>query len=311
MEIIKIKDQDQIKSLSLDPNVMTSGFFDGVHLGHQKLIKRSRELADNLGLPLVVLTFWPYPKQFYVKVDQPYPILTSQEDKYAIFSDLGVDLVLEVVFNSQIQKMSPQVFVDKYLKSAAVKVFIAGADFSYGKHDVANMDLLPQYAQNDFGVKKVSFIEYEGEKVSSSRIRNEIKKNNFEMVKHLLGRPYTVKGKIVTGAQVGRTIGFPTANLDNSANYLIPSDGVYFTRVEIDRNYYWGITSVGDKPTFDGNKRFIETYILDFNQDIYGKKMSLEWLEFERPQIKFESEEQLIRAIEQDEMKMRRYVQTR
>ncbi|BDR56257.1 bifunctional riboflavin kinase/FAD synthetase [Xylocopilactobacillus apis] len=311
MKIIQIKKNDEIKELNLPNNIMTAGFFDGVHLGHQELIKKSRNIADNLSLPLIVMTFWPYPKQFYTEVPTPYPVLTTQNDKYEIFDQLGVDMVIEIEFNSQIQKMEPQIFVDKYIKAAHVTKFIAGLDFTYGKKDIANMDLLPNYARGDFSVEKVPFTQLNGTKVSSSKIRSEILKGNFQSAKKLLGRSYITKGKVVTGEQIGRTLGFPTANVENDDDYLIPKDGVYFTKVQLDENEFWGITSVGNKPTYNGNRKYIETYILDFNHNIYGKELNIEWVYFERPQKKFESEKELIQEIKNDELNVRRYIQTK
>ena len=308
MQIIKINNKDDLKNLNIAPNVMTAGFFDGVHLGHQKLIEMGRKKADQLKIPLVVLTFWPYPKQFYKNIKQPYPILTTLKDKYFLFKKLKVDLVLEVEFNSEIQQMNPQEFVDYYIKASKTKVFVAGIDFTYGEKKIANMELLPKSADNSFEVEKVAFFEYEGEKISSSTIRKEIKNSQVEKAANFLGRNYITKGKVISGAQVGRTIGFPTANMDNTENYLLPGDGVYFSKVKIKNCKYWGITSVGNKPTYGNHKKYVETYILDFDSNIYGEEMFIEWLCFERPQIKFNSEDDLIKAINGDLIKMRRYI---
>lgn len=311
MKILKIKNKDEIKKLNLPNNVMTAGFFDGIHLGHQMLIKKAKKASESRKIPLVVLTFWPYPKQFYTSIKTPYPILTTQEDKANIFKKMGVDIVLEVEFNLEIQKMDPQEFVNHYIRAAHTSLFIAGLDFTYGKKDIANMDLLPSYSNGDFCVEKFPFACIGGQKVSSSKIRQEIEQNQLGIADKLLGRNYLTKGKVITGEQIGRTLGFPTANVDNSANYLMPSDGVYFTKVTIKNQSYWGITSVGNKPTYEGKKQFVETYILDFDQDIYGETLEINWLKFDRFQVKFNSVKELTNEIANDELKMRRYIKNK
>lgn len=310
MEIIKIRDKKTIRELNLAPSVMTAGFFDGVHLGHQFLLKEAKKKATRMGLPLVVLTFWPYPKQFYSQVTQPYPVLTTLADKTALFAKMGVDLVLEVVFNAQIQVMKPQEFVDCYLKAAHIQHFIAGVDFTYGKKELADMNHLPIYAQAAFTISQVPFSTRDNQKISSSRVRQAITNHDLEQAQQLLGRPYCTKGRVIAGEQIGRTIGFPTANMDNQDHYLLPAPGVYFSQINIKNQLYWGITSLGNKPTFNGKSQFLETYILDFSDNIYGEEISLIWYHFERPQIKFDSQAALINEITHDKANLRGYLKT-
>ncbi len=308
MKIIKVKNEEIIKELNLTPNVMTAGFFDGMHLGHQFLIKEAKKKAKQFSMPLVVLTFWPYPKQFYTNVPQPYPILSTLADKEKQFNRLGVDIVLEVNFNNRIQNMAPQDFVDFYLKAAHVKHFIAGIDFTYGKKAIANMECLANYAQNAFTITKVPFTKIGNKKISSSLVRHAINNHELEIVEQLLGRPYITKGTVIKGEKIGRTLNFPTANSNNLNNYLMPPAGVYFTCVKLKGKVYWGITSLGNKPTYNGKKQFLETFILDFSDNIYGEKLSIAWLHFERYQMKFKSEKDLKNKISQDEVNIRRYI---
>lgn len=308
MQVIELKepyDQDQIPQ---EPLVMAAGFFDGVHLGHQKVIKTAAYKARVTGLKLAVLTFDVYPKMFFQKVkDNRVKYLTTNATKAELMAELGVDYLFVVRFDKQMMKMPPQEFVDKYFAGLHTKYLVAGEDFTYGKHEVASMKQLSAYAKNRFRIISVTHLKDQAGKVGSTRIRQLLDQGNVFEANRLLGRPYATHGQIVHGFRRGHLIGFPTINIDNYEWERIPGEGVYAVKVKIeDSKWIMGMASIGHNDTFgDDLKKTIEINLFNFNQDVYGKQVTVEWYYRLRPMIKFASVGDLVSQLKADREKTR------
>ncbi len=274
------------------------GKFDGFHRGHQKLLGRLKEQKDN-GLASVVFTFVPSPAAFFA--GHPLKDLTTVEEKRNIFRRAGVDYLIEYPFCRQTADMEP---ID-YIKNVLVgrlnaKCIVAGDDVSFGRYGAGDCGLLREKA-SEYGYKvividKVLYMERE---VSSTYVREEVGNGNMELVDKLLGVPYHIGGEIVHGRRLGRTIGMPTVNLIPSPQKLLPPKGVYFSYVrffdgQLSGIKYPSITNIGTKPTVDEREVMgVETYIYDFNKDVYGKSMEVFLLKFVRPEMRFDGVEEL------------------
>ncbi len=299
-----MKDNIKIYDLDMDmadyePKVVSLGNFDGIHRGHQKLMKKNIEISKSQNFIPSVLLFKQNSKKT-LKDEKEH--LTSIDDKIEILSDLGIDTFCIIDFNEDFRSLSAKDFISKILyNSLNAKYIIIGEDYKFGKNASGDKETLKKYG-DEFSYK-TEVLEFElddGKKISSRTIRDLIKEGKVEKAKEDLGRPYKIRGKVGHGYKRGRTLNFPTANLDLNFSYTIPADGVYLTRIKVLDNYHYGLTNIGSNPTFENKERKIETYILDFNKDIYGKNLSIEFLEFFRGDFKFNSKEELIEQMEKD-----------
>ncbi|WP_276864252.1 bifunctional riboflavin kinase/FAD synthetase [Anaerococcus tetradius] len=307
-EKIKIYDLN-IDLPDLQRKAVSLGNFDGVHLGHQKLMKNNLEISKKYDLEPAVLLFKQNTK-LRLKDEKEY--MTSLEDKIEILSSIGIHTFCLIDFDEKFMNLSPREFIAEIInKKLNASYIICGKDYRFGKKASGDVDTLKKYEERYN--YKTSVVDFEKEdefnKISSNHLRDLIREGNIKKVNKLLARPYKIKGTIVDGMKRGRTLNFPTANLKLSFNYVLPIDGVYLTRINIDNRSYYALSNVGKNPTFGENSRKVETYILDFDQNIYGENVSIEFLEFFRYDIKFTSREELIEQMNIDKKRAYKYLE--
>lgn len=283
-------------------SAVTIGKFDGVHRGHRlildKIIEKKKE-----GFEAVVFTFNPSPIEFFS--GKNVPGLTTAYEKRKIFNYLGIDTLVEYPLNKETAAIDPEDYITKILcKQMNMGYIAAGDDLSFGHMGKGDAKLLESMSF-DLGYKTeiIGKLVEDGEEVSSSLIREVVSVGEMEKAAKLIGVPYAVYGVVSHGRALGRTIGFPTVNIEVSDTKLMPPYGVYFTEVSIDGRHFNGITNIGCKPTVTNSKKvFAETNILDFNEDVYGKNITVKLLHFSRPEHKFESLDKLKDRIQIDIM---------
>lgn len=285
---------DSLDKVKIDENTcVTIGNFDGVHLGHQTLINKAVKYSRDNGLKSVVFTFSNHPVNYF----KPNTVknIISNKEKEDLAEKLGVDIYISIEFNEDMTKISAEDYIKNILVDKLnVKKIIIGHDFSFARKKEGNAEVLSFYGKSlGFDVEVESPIKIDGRRVSSTDIRGFIQNGEVEKVEKLLGRKYSLSGEVVKARQIGRTIGFPTANIEFEKNILLPLRGVYATKVILDGNTYLGATSVGTNPTVDGKSESVETFILDFDEDIYGKFMDVIFVKRIRKEVKFESKEEL------------------
>lgn len=286
-------------------SVIALGNFDGVHKGHRELIISCVEMAKKMGVKASVLIFKNHTNT--VLKEKNEDLITLNEDKDEILKSIGIDVIYEIEFTKDFMSMSPEDFVVKFLKdNLKIKGIVVGFDYKFGYKAMGDVDLLKTFSTSeDFALKVIEPV-YVGDKlVSSTLIRNEIKSGNVKEAMEMLGHPFTIKGVVVTGKKLATKMNYPTANLKFSSSYVVPRFGVYDTNVIIDGSTYKGATSVGTNPTTHDEELKIETFILDFHEDIYGKEIAVEFIDFIRPEMVFNSVEELFTQIGKDVNKVR------
>lgn len=311
MGIYHLSHPHHLKQEEAPACVMALGFFDGIHLGHQKVIQTAKDIAAEEGLQSAVMTFDPHPAVVLGHTKTP-EYLTPLTHKEQLIKDLGIDLLYVVHFDQRIFQVSPQDFVDQYLVGLSVQHVVAGFDYTYGSKAEGTMEMMPVHAGGRFRVTVVDKLENNGEKVSSTAIRVRVREGRVEDVPPFLGRFYETRGTVVSGEERGRTIGFPTANIAEDGAYLVPATGVYAVRMNVDDHWHNGVASIGFKPTFHeeyGEKPEVEVHLFDFNGDIYGKSVAVTWHQRLRGEVKFDTAEALIRQMENDKQEARDYFQ--
>ena len=291
----------------LGPAWVTIGKFDSVHLGHQKLIEELIEHAKADDVQSIVLTFWPHPKVYFDQKTEDF-ILNNREEKRALLIKTGVDRILCLPFNQQLAEMTAEEFLSKLNGLVPLKGLLVGERFALGKDKGGTGKALQDICDRlGFPCIHIPPVLLDGEVVSSQRIRRELDAGRVDCVARLLGRPYSLSGNVAPGNKLGSKLGFPTANLYFDVQRKLPRFGVYATRVELEGKTYQGVTSVGVRPTFqDGNFPSVETLLLDFNQDIYGKLMTVNFVKYLRDEVKYDQIQDLIDQIEQDKIDARR-----
>lgn len=275
------------------------GKFDGVHLGHQKLIHRIMEQKQK-GRLATVFTFDTSASAFFGGEEKE---LTTKAEKRAVFQNMGVDVLIEFPLNRETAATDPIIFLQKYLvKQMRTAYICAGTDLSFGREGAGNYELLQQYADAyGYQVELIDKVKMDGEDVSSTRVRDAVRAGQMEAVTRMLGAPYSVTGKVEHGKRLGRTIGMPTANLLPEQDKLLPPNGVYYSQVILGDKTYRGISNIGCKPTVSDRQIMgVETYLYDFEGDIYGKDIAVRLLSFRRPERKFDGIESLKAQMERD-----------
>lgn len=276
------------------------GKFDGMHLGHRKLLEAVLEKKKQ-GLLACVLTFDPSPAVFFGFSDG-YE-LNTKEEKRALFEKLGVDVLVEFPMRVETAKMSPKDFVENILvKRMHTKWMIAGTDVSFGDKGAGDAKLLEQLSTvYDYELVTIDKVQYEGEDISSTRIRKCLEKGQIDYVTRLLGAPYSISGTVIHGKALGRKMGMPTVNILPAENKLMPPCGVYFSQVHMDGKVYPAISNIGYKPTVNKERVLgMETYLYDFDEDIYEKEISVSLLSYKRPEKQFATIDDLKRQMEED-----------
>lgn len=275
------------------------GKFDGIHLGHRKLLEKVMEQKKQ-GLSAVVFTFDASAASFFGGETRE---LSTKEEKRKVFSKMGIDVLIEFPLNRETAATEPENFVSRYLAGQMATAYLcAGADLSFGKGGAGNYALLAAYA-DIFGyeVELIDKVQLDGEEVSSTRVRKAVREGKMEDVSRMLGTPYSVSGSVVHGRALGRRLGMPTANLVPEEGKLLPPNGVYYSRAFVDGKRYRGISNVGYKPTVSDEMLMgVETYLYDFEGEIYDHNISVELLSFRRAEQTFDSVEALRRQIAED-----------
>jgi riboflavin kinase / FMN adenylyltransferase len=285
------------------PMVLALGYFDGVHKGHQRVIRTAVETAREQNVHSAVMTFDPHPSVVLGHKYKHISHITPLEDKKDIIRDLGVDYLFVVRFTSEFAGLLPQEFVDQYIIDLNVVHVVAGFDYSYGRMGKGTMETLPFHSRERFTFTTVPKLTEEEDKVSSTLIRESLKEGDVTRVARLLGRPYRMKGTVIHGDKRGRKIGFPTANIEMAHTYLTPKNGVYAVRMRIHEQWYNGVCNVGFKPTFKNPDEYslsIEVHLFDFDSSIYGEEVYIEWFKRIRDEQKFSGIEELISQIHKD-----------
>lgn len=290
------------------PSIVTIGVFDGVHRGHQHLVKRLVTEAHSTGRQAVVLTFFPHPDQVLRHLQGRY-YLTSSEQRADELVKLGVDCVVTHPFNDQVRQMRAASFVDQLLHHLHMTALWVGSDFALGYQREGNVDFLKaQGAEKGFAVREIDLLLNDGSAISSTAIREALQAGDVDRVRDWLGRGYTVIGEVVHGEKRGRKIGFPTANVNVWEEQVIPANGVYAGWAKLGNERFMAVTNVGVRPTFAGQGVTVEAHLLDFNRDIYGQQLSVSFETRLRPEKRFNGIDELIAQIKGDSDAGRAYL---
>jgi riboflavin kinase/FMN adenylyltransferase len=281
---------------------LTIGMFDGVHCGHQDLIRELVSGAHLAGEPAVVITFHPHPS-IVLNPSQILFYLTTPDERAEILSKLGVDIVVTQRFDHNLAQISAEDYLTQIKQSTGLSQLWIGHDFALGHNREGNAAKLTLLGQEmGFFVKVLEPTQHSGKIISSSHIRQLLAKGEVAKASELLGRPYALQGEVVPGDQRGRTLGIPTANLSVPVEKLIPASGVYASRAILDHKIFAAAVNIGVRPTFDGRTehRHIEAHLLNFSGDIYGKQLSIELIAYIRPEQRFINIEALVAQIQDD-----------
>ncbi|MBP3951992.1 bifunctional riboflavin kinase/FAD synthetase [Bacillus suaedae] len=302
MDTIYLHHPIDTNNLQHKPTVMALGFFDGVHKGHQAVFNTARDLANQGNYHAAAMTFHPHPKEVLRPSNSQMKYITPLKEKIKKIEELGIETLYVIEFSLEFAKLTPQQFVDDYLITLGVVHVVAGYDFTYGALGKGTMETLPLHARDRLKITTVTKYEENDEKVSSTRIRNLLDKGEVEQVSQLLNRPYSITGKVVDGEKRGRTIGFPTANISLTDHYLIPSTGVYAVNALIHNQQHHGVCNIGFKPTFHDavTEPTIEVHLFNFNEEIYGQSIEVEWIIRLRSEMKFNGIDELVEQIKAD-----------
>jgi riboflavin kinase/FMN adenylyltransferase len=280
--------------------LLTIGVFDGVHLGHRHLIAKLTELAQKQGLASGVITFSQHPKEV-LSPPTSLPFLTDIERRIELIKGEGVDEVIPLTFTPELAALSPKEFLELLKKHLRMKGLVIGPDFALGKNREGNTETLRQLGEEmGFNLTVVPPLTIDGEVVSSTAIRQALAEGDMKRAQKLMGRPFRLHGRVARGDKRGAELGFPTANLETGAEQALPTDGVYISRAFIDARAYPAMTNIGTNPTFGGDKRLVEVYLMDYRGDLYGRELAVEIIERLRGEIKFDSPEELKKQITED-----------
>lgn len=284
--------------------IVTSGTFDGVHRGHQTILARLTEAAHDSSGQSVLITYWPHPRTVVSNDSQNLKLLTTLDEKIDLLDQAGVGHLVVIPFTRSFSQLTSEEYIQQILiEKIGTKKLVIGYDHRFGRDREGGFDYIRAHqAEYGFEVEEIPRQDIEAVGVSSSKIRTALGAGNVRTANRFLGRPYTLTGTIVKGQQLGRTIGFPTANLqvDDSLK-LVPANGVYAVEVLYAGQTLGGMLNIGFRPTVAGTGQTIETYIFDFNKDIYGEHMTLRFREFLRPEQKFDGLPALVAQLKRDE----------
>ena len=292
------------------PTVLTIGTFDGVHLGHQKIVERVVTTARQEGLLATVFTFFPHPRMV-VQHDKGLKLIHTLEEKKQLLQQLGVDLLVVQPFNEAFAQLTAEEFVSTILvEHLNVKKVIIGYDHRFGRNRTANIDDMRLFGKKyGFAVEEISVQEVDEVSVSSTKIREALNKGDVTTAEHYLGTPYSLTGRVVHGLKLGRTLGYPTANIQVTEDYkLIPKDGVYAVYSYIDGRKVYGMMSIGKNPTIEGKGASIEVYFFDFNGNLYDQKLTIEFVQYLREEQKFATIDLLKKQLQDDETAARKAI---
>jgi len=294
------------------PAAVTIGVFDGVHRGHEHLVRRLMDAARRQGLAAVAITFNPHPRSV-IRPGTAVTYLSSLEERVEQLQALGLDAVTVLPFTSELAQLSAQDFLAMLVDELQMKCLVVGPDFALGRNRAGTIGVMRQAGEElGFRVEVTELLAEEGEKVGSSSVRQALSEGDVERVGRLLGRPFSLRGPVVRGDQRGRTLGFPTANIAIGLDRALPAYGVYVTRAYLREAAYESCTNIGIRPTFNVEPRpTVEAFIMDFDADIYGQELRIELLHRLRGELRFEGAEALVDAMHRDIRDAREWFRTR
>lgn len=300
MKIIKnVQNYQGQNSLAL-----SIGMFDGVHFGHQKIIDQLGEIAAQKNLESAILTFWPHPRTIFNPNDD-LKLLNTIEEKTYFLQKHGIQNLFLQDFSEEFRNLTGEEFIRKILvEKLHVKHLIIGYDHTFGKNKSGDFNLLQELAPElGFEVQQIEAVDFGGQHISSTQIRNALNAGNVKLADEMLGYSYSIAGTVIHGKKIGRTIGYPTANISIDQLKLLPKKGAYIVDVFFGERKLKGMLSIGTNPTVSGTSLSVEVFILDFEEDIYGKEISVNFREFLHDEIKFENLEKLIERLDDDKLR--------
>jgi riboflavin kinase/FMN adenylyltransferase len=289
----------------LDNAVVTSGTFDGVHLGHRKILNRLIEVAQQTKGESVVITFYPHPRSVISPDNKIVNLLSTLDEKIELLEKSGIQHLVIIPFTREFSELTSEEFIQKILiQTIGTKTLVIGFDHRFGKNREGSFEYLKAHKENyGFEIEEISRQDIENIGVSSSKIRKALQDGDIELADHFLGRSYSLSGVIVKGKQLGRTIGFPTANIQvREVAKLIPTNGVYAVKVEYKNEEFNGMLNIGNRPTVDGTFQTIEVNIFEFDREIYGENLTVEFIKKIRNEQKFNGLNELKAQIAKDKI---------
>lgn len=295
---------------SKSAKVTTIGTFDGIHIGHQKILKKVVKLAEKQGYKPIVLTLFPHPRMVLQK-DASIKLLNTIDERIEILKSYGISEVVVKEFTKEFANLSAQDYVKTILVDELnTKQIVIGYDHHFGKNRSANIEDLRQFAKEfNFKIEEISAQDIKDVTVSSTKIRNALYAGKVSLANSFLGYNFFITGEVVKGKGLGRTLDFPTANIDIKESYkLIPSDGVYVVKSKLKGNTIFGMMNIGTNPTVDGKNRSIEVHFFNFNQNIYHQKLKIEFLKRLRSEQKFKNLEALKVQLKKDRLQAQDYI---
>ena len=304
MQTFRLHHPNDIKLTDIEESATAIGFFDGLHRGHQSVIDEMSRIAEEKGLKKAVMTFDPHPSVVLNPKQQRTTYVTPLDVKLDMLEKKGIDYCFIIHFSSSFASLDPDYFVQEYIIGSRINTLIAGFDFTYGYKGRGNINTLADY--DEFTVRVIDKCECSGSeaKISTTKIREDLSEGNIQYVNDALGRTYSVSGLVVQGEKRGRTIGFPTANIESEYRYFLPRNGVYAVTLRLNNEgtLLKGVCNVGVKPTFHDSavKPSIEVHLFDFDRSIYGESVTVYWHEFIRDEKKFNGIEELVAQITKD-----------
>jgi riboflavin kinase / FMN adenylyltransferase len=292
--------------------VLTIGTYDGVHFGHQQIIRRINTIAEEIGGESIVLTFDPHPRLILHPNDETLKLISTIDEKEELLAPFGLHHLVIAAFSTAFASMDAAEYVEKILvANFHPRKIVIGYDHRFGKNRKGDIHLLRSLAARyQFEVEEIPAQTIDEISVSSTKVRSALLSGDIQTANHLLAHPFTIKGKVIHGDKIGRVLGFPTANIEvSNPHKLIPASGVYAVKIKIQDSFYKGALSIGYRETvFDNSKLTIEVFILDFDGDLYNQELDMIFVSFLRPQIKYENWDLLKVQIEQDVADVRKSV---
>lgn len=289
------------------PTIVTIGTFDGVHLGHQKILSRLQQLKQKYGLNAVVLTFEPHPRKVLFPNQADLKLLTLIDEKLELLENYGVDVTVVYPFDKSFSNIEAREYIEEILiKNLKVKYLVIGYDHHFGKDRGGNIKVLKAF-EKEYGyeVEEIDALDVDSIAISSSKIRHALEEGKIKLANNYLGHYFFLNATVIHGKQLGRKLGYPTANLKiESADKLIPKIGVYFVEVSIAGSAHYGMMNIGYNPTTDSDQKVkMEVHIFDFNEDIYNRTVRINFIDFLRDEKKFNNLDELTEALHEDKRK--------
>lgn len=285
--------------------VVTTGTFDGVHIGHQKILNRLKEIAQTIQGETIIITFFPHPRLVLYPEDNNLKLINTLEEKIQLLEEMGIDHLIIIPFTPEFSRLTSEHFIRQILiEKINTRKLVIGYDHHFGRNREGSFEHLKQYApQYGFEVEEIPEQDIDDLAVSSTKIRSAVEKGDIHTANTYLGYPFSISGKVIKGDQIGRTLGYPTANIQLEQAYkLLPADGIYAVTVVHKQLTYKGMLYIGHRPTINGMTRNIEVNIFDFNQDIYDDNLTIQLLHFIRGDHKFNNLDELKIQLKEDEI---------